>query len=268
MLQVMPGKKKIISMSEFLAMKRLKISLILAVLFGLIGVFLINFHIKNSQNKLNTAYNPTEVVVANTNIEKNSHLKKEAISTQIIPKNLALKNMLKPDAIDYLVGHKILKDIEKGDPILLNYVEDFDNSLSSDNSIELQRRWVPIKENDIEASKIIFKNGHRVDILLTYEDAKDSSETKTILQNIEIRKPEINDTLDLLPGLKEESYSFLVMTPKESEIFVHAKNKGKLNFVTRNPKDKKKKFITGINDKTFSRLTSNNGNIEIISSAF
>jgi len=258
-------------------MKKIKLSLILALVFGLCGIAFIYIYLKSNEKILNEAYAPAKILIAKRYVSKGTILSEEDISSKAIPEKFYTKDLLRAEEINNLLGKITAKDTEDGEMFSFYFLKDQNGNALSSEKLEKNKRLVPLFENIESESKMELNDKDLVDVILTYKKGNDET-TKTILQNIEVKKTQTsNPDGGSEPNIPLGNRTYLVMTPFESQIFMHSVSKGKINFVLRNPDDKATHILEEISDKNFEGLssgekalskTNQKNGIEIISSSF
>jgi len=251
-------------------MSNLKTSFILklfiSILCGFLGLFFLKSHVGKEREVLDKIYEPVSVIVPKNKIKADSTLTIEKLAKRHIPKNYIGNDIIRENEIDSILGKKTSKDFAAGELISNKHISLSDYENAGD---EIGLRFFPVRIDSILPEDVV-AHGKHIDILLTYEKTDGQHITRTILQNVKIRKA--NFQSDLIN--QANTTYFLLLKARQSAIYAHAAQKGKISYIFRNNEDKNIRKIPSINDSNFyigdSHLAkrSSHSGLEIISSRF
>jgi len=182
------------------------------------------------------------VVVASRNIPEGTTLDLDMIEQKMIPEQFVTGSVVKPDSTNYVVGQKVIVQLQKNDPLLWS---NFESTKGFEKlSTVVLRRFrainIPVTENQ-SVGGWVRPNDH-VDVLGTFRNPDTRElETITLMQNILVLatgKITGSTNINLVPEnqRKYSTVSILVL-PEEAEIVALAGEMGKLSMSLRNPED-------------------------------
>ncbi len=219
--------------------------ILLSVLSGFLAIFFFKEHINKQNHIINQTYKPKRVIVADKILKSGERITFDNIAVRDFPTNFITEGMIFEEDASYVENLKLKTDINPGEVILKSQLYTNNSNELLGYTVKKNSRLVPIKTESPEILTSGIKNSEKVDVLSTFSGKNNISYTKTILQNIEIRK--INN-LDINSS---DSY-FLILSPVQSEIYTHASSKGSISLIVRNPKDTNLANLPAVNDNNYS----------------
>jgi pilus assembly protein CpaB len=227
-----------------------KIIILVAVVCGIIAMFLVRVYIGGEKARLSRQYQMVRVMAAIQDLPMGTPLARTHLVTREVQKGISERCIL-PDRADEILGRKLLTFIPKGSPITWSDItgdEKRGGNLAMKVKPEERALSIPV---DLTSSVTghVEPNDH-VDILGTFSfpstkgDPELDMVTLTILQNVTILatgKEVVGAGESLASGNTKRAGGYstvtILVTPKEAEMLVFAMQKGRLTLTLRNPED-------------------------------
>jgi pilus assembly protein CpaB len=181
----------------------------------------------------------TKVVAAATDIKLGTVLTSADLTTTEIAGTVPKGAILKPDEA---VGRGVLSDIFQGEPILESRLAPVGSGGGLAATIPTGMRACAVKVDDVVGVAGFVTPGMRVDVLVSGnppgdQQAAQGTETKTILQNIEVLSAGTDIQKDAEGKPQQVQVVNLLVTPEQAEQLSLASNQLKIQLVLRNPLD-------------------------------
>lgn len=234
-------------------MKASRRLLIVAVIFGLITVFALNYYLKSLTSGApalaNAAY--TDVVVAKSTIPEHTRITAEMLEVESIP-----LDAVHPEAIkktEEAVGGISRTEIIKGEQLLTARVA-AEGRASLSYRVPEKRRAISLPVSDLTGVSGYISPGDKVDVLVTYSDEEINNGvavTYTIIQNAlvmatgEFTREQDSEEQHLVSTIT------LAVTPGQAEVLAYALLKGSFHFTLRSPLDEEKVPLQHYNAENF-----------------
>lgn len=234
-----------------------KINLLVAVILGLIAVFLVNSYVAGIEDDAVSA--PYFTLSADVRLAKGDTIEAEHLEVLALPEKFrSLSNLavpVTPDTRAWIVGRTVNTDIEPSSLLLHSHFLDRpENRFSS--LIEPGKRAFSMSTNSTTSVSYFIEPGSRVDVIGTFSK-EDSiavgdqqvkipsrvNETRALLQNLKVLAVDRATTRGGYLDSASSGFNTLTLevTPIEAEILIFAQNESRspLSFVLRNPLDDK-----------------------------
>lgn len=234
-------------------MKYKKSILFLAILFGLVSVFGVNYLIRTKQVVITEPINYKKVVTALNDIPAHVVLTAEMVSLVDIPEQSFTIEMY--STAEEVVGATTNATIYKGETLSKNRLITEENKATSSLAYRIPEnmRAVSVPVNEVTGVAGYINEGDRIDLVVSYkapEIRENAPVVYTQFQNLEVlavghakRTPEEQNTLP-------NSLTLLVR-PEQAEVLSYAMENGSLQLTLRNPADETIKDLQFFNSETF-----------------
>ncbi len=160
-----------------------KLALFVAVVMGILAVFLVNMYIKDVKRSALQGMEAIKVLVAANDLQKGTVLTPENVAFREYPKKYVAERAITYDVADFVLGSKLKVNIEKGKPIFWSDIitkAEIDAGLAAKLESGTYAMTIPV--NQISGVAGLLNPGMRVDILFT----TDSGCIRRMDQNINI----------------------------------------------------------------------------------
>jgi Flp pilus assembly protein CpaB len=209
---------------------RFKVMLILSLVLGFIGVLIIKFHLSNREKLISEAYKPVKLIVASKIIKSGQIITMDHLAYREFPSNYRTNDLIEASMLDQVEGKKALSTIEPGEMIIKSQLASPGRPLLG-GTLGADKRLIALRPDSIDKSSGLFKDGEKVDVIVTYNDASDRKTTKTVIQAAVLKKLyDFNSSKD---PVNEAPY-FLIVSPHQAQLLAHAQNLGKISLSARN----------------------------------
>ncbi|ADI02674.1 Flp pilus assembly protein CpaB [Syntrophothermus lipocalidus] len=216
---------------------------ILAILFGLAATVLAYRYIAGVKARYEPK-NLVQVVVAATDIPKNSVITREKVKLELVPAQFAHPAAVRD--LDEVVGRVAASYIVAGEEILsAKIISDAEKTNKLAYAVPMGKRAVSVPVNAVSGVSGLVRPGDRVDVIATVELASGQENvavTSFILQDVEVLAVDQNlDETKPVPAAKEEAAPAttvtLAVTPEEARPLVLASEQGSIRLALRAPAD-------------------------------
>jgi pilus assembly protein CpaB len=233
-----------------------KLILIIAIVFGLIAMFLTKMYTNKLDADYKKRFQVVTIVVGAEQVNEGTLLtddviRKSIATTEVLKTSVTSRNIL-PENLALIKGRTLKNSLQRGAPMMWSDIEGDDargGNLAS--MVNHNERALSIPVDAIASVTGLIEPNDHVDILGTFTfpslkgDPQLDTVTLTILQNVTIlatgkETAKSRSPLDSAMGVRKGgSYSSvtLLVTPKEAEMLVFAMQKGRLTLDLRNPAD-------------------------------
>lgn len=220
-----------------------KTPLLIALVLGVLAGAFAFTAIKQKEKDAKRGWNLVPVIVANQDLSEGTVVTFEMVSQRPIPEQFVTSSVVKPDAVSYVVGQKVLVPVQVGDPLLWSQ---FETSKAGERLSAVVQKQMRALTLDASGSKMnvggwLRPNDH-VDVIGAFRDPI-SGETMavTLMQNVSViatGKVTGTTNINLLPESEREytTITFLLL-PEEAELLSLASDLGSLTLTLRNPED-------------------------------
>ncbi len=225
---------------------RNKLALLVAVALGLIAVYGIHRHLANVKDETRSKYKTIQVAVAAEEIRIGETIEPNMIGYKEIPETAIIAGQLDQSSVRSIIGQRIRKHVERGDPLLSSYFGKKVQSLR--DRLKEGERALTLRVDLVSGVAGNIVPGSYVDILGTFAVRKKSgrqsteedreSETLVILNNVLVlavdNRTQAGEFVTLGSG-QRTSYSTVTVAVKQHEVpvLVHGQHAGSLTLVLR-----------------------------------
>ncbi|MFC5695755.1 Flp pilus assembly protein CpaB [Pseudomonas sp. GCM10022186] len=178
------------------------------------------------------------VVVATVEIPFGQMIEAQQVTVVRMPRDTVPDDAF--DATDKVVGKIATFSMLKGDMLRQARVAEHLGGSTLASLIASDKRAVSVRVDDVVGVGGFLLPGNRVDVLATKQNANNSAESKTILQDLRVLAVDQTASTDKTQPVVVRAVT-LEMTPKEAEVLVKAMSEGRLQLALRNPLDDQKK---------------------------
>jgi pilus assembly protein CpaB len=204
----------------------------LVISFGMTSVF----YIRITRTQAKARPNVKRVVAAAIALQPGTPITADNLTEISWPENVALEGLIEKK--EDVTGHVLMYAVAANEPVLRHDLA-ANTSLGLSAKIPNGMRATAIKTNEVtNIAGFIFPGSH-VDVLVTLkpENNVESTETRTVLQNVQVLST--GTKMDPDPNGKPENVTVvtLLVSPEQSEKLALAENQGTIHFVLRNGGD-------------------------------
>lgn len=212
--------------------------IVIAILFGLISVLLLDNYIKKQNQPVTIAEIPmANVIIAKHTIPQYTRITSDMLEVKKIP-----TEGVHPEAISQIgdiIGGITRSEIIKGEQVLSSRIVLDETKATLSYRIPEGMRGIALPIGDVSGVGGFISPGDRVDVLVTYsdEDIVTSPATYTTFQNLlVIAVGEETESKDE-PLRTPPTTLVLAVTPEQGEVLAFAYLKGELHLTLRSPLD-------------------------------
>lgn len=243
-------------------MKVNKKILVVAVLVGLLTVLGLSTYLKKVQVRVASSEPKVEysqVVVAISNINKNTKINQEMIGLKSIPKEAVHPETI--TSVEEIVGGIAKVDLVSGEQVLgAKVITDVEKAELA-YRIPEKMRAITIPTSEVMGVAGYINTGDHIDILVTYSNKNNNSKleaneteivtTYTQFQNIEVLAEGSDIMTEEQKNSTLPSSITLLVKPEEAEVLTYALLNGTMHFTLRNPMDSEKVNLEFYNSTNF-----------------
>lgn len=244
-----------------------RLPLIIAIILGLLAVFLSNRYFQKKEKELFQGTKPNPVLVAARDISADTIIKKSDIKIVEIPAKFIQPSVV--SSIEAVVNKMTTAFIFKGEQIASTKLVSPEKGKWLAIKTPVGKRAVSISADSVTGVSGLLKPGDYVDILGTFDLIKIGESGKQEIQSVTL--PLFQNVLVLAVGKemskislpkedrigreeKEISTVTLALSPQEAKNLVFAEEKGKIRLLLRGIKDEQETPLSIVN---FSTLLQN-----------
>ncbi len=214
--------------------RRLGFALLAALVISL-GISSV-FYVRITRTQASTRPNTKRVVAAAVALQPGAPITAENLTEINWPVNVPLEGLIEKK--QEVAGHVLMYAVAANEPVLQRDLA-ASASLGLAAKIPDGMRATAVKTNEVtNIAGFIFPGSH-VDVLVTLrtENTTESTETHTVLQNVQVLST--GTKMDPDPNGKPENVNVvtLLVSPEQSEKLALAQNQGTIHFVLRNGGD-------------------------------
>lgn len=219
-----------------------KTPLIIALVLGLVAGIVSYGAIKAKESAVRKGWNLVPVAVANQSIPAGTVITYEVVAQRDVPEQFVTSSVVKPETSSYVVGQKVLVDLQAGDPLLWSQFATTKTAERLSSKVQKKLRAITIEVGKKQSVGGWVRPNDKVDVLGTFRDPQ-SNETVavTLLQNIIVLATgKITGTtnVNLIPeSQREYSNVSLLVLPEEAEVLALAAELGSLSLALRHEED-------------------------------
>jgi pilus assembly protein CpaB len=214
--------------------RRLGIALIAALLISLVMTSF--FYVRISRTQAGARPKTRRVVAAAVALQPGTPITAENLTEINWPENVQLQGLLNKK--EEVVGHVLMYGVAANQPVMRRDLA-ASTSLGLAAKIPDGMRATAVKTNEITNVAGFIFPGSRVDVLVTLkpENNTASTETRTVLQNVQVLST--GTKMDPDPNGKPENVNVvtLLVTPEQSEKLALSQAQGTIHFALRNGAD-------------------------------
>lgn len=224
----------------------LRLSLLIALLSGVIGAYLVQAHLGRLKRALSEGMDLVEMVVANEDLPAGAVLQADSLARQRLPRKYRPGSALTPEDVDLVLGQSLMIPLKRGDPLLWAVVGGAQAARGLADQIREGARAIAIPVDPVTAVGGHLRPGNRVDILVSRLPTGEGREgVRTVTENVLVLAvgPERGQATDQgqEPGAEQVAGDFstvtLLVEPEEAPRLVQARDFGKLTLTLRHPED-------------------------------
>jgi pilus assembly protein CpaB len=219
-----------------------KTPLVIALVLGLAAGAVSYGAIKAKERSVREGWNLVPVAVANQDIPEGSVLTYEMIAQRGIPEQFVTSSVVKPESSSYVVGQKVLVNLQTGDPLLWTQFETTKSAERLSSKVQKKTRAFTVDVTKKASVGGWVRPNDHVDVLGTFRDPQSNEAVSvTLLQNIIVLATgKITGTtnVNLIPESQREYQNVsLLVIPEEAEVLALATELGDLTLSLRNEDD-------------------------------
>lgn len=216
-------------------MKKIKLAAFIAALITCIGLF---FFLKSLSKP--AAVTTQEVIVAASDIAKNTKITKEMIKTVSVPTGLVLSEAITSESS--VIGKVLNKDVAAGEQIVHNQLVNVGDSENNTLAYTVKEgmRAITIGIGETTGLDGMINPGDTVDIIAQYKVVKGSAEVPAsilLFQNIKVLAVDQVMSKYKSPENKSNKTLTLEVTPAQAVKLSYFENMGLLRVILRSPLD-------------------------------
>ena len=255
---------------------RLWLLLILAIVLGMISVFLSSSYLKTreinigEELKKQMSGGPTiEVLVSSRNLPLGTTVGDTLVKREV-PLDLVDEDTLKPGDAARIAGTKLTRPLRAGFPINTSYFVEKSQTFS--DVVEVGMRAITVEVDEINSMAQMVKPGNRVDLMLLATDRADpesGSEVLMVLQNVKVMAtgqsvvakqgdPRSKNPQAAMPSQQTYSNFTFEVSVQDAAIIALAQSTGKIRAVLRNPQDDAEAIIEDVNTRKLLKVEEKN----------
>jgi pilus assembly protein CpaB len=224
------------------AMLKGKTPLIVAIVLGLLAGIVSYSAIKRKETEVKAGWGLVPVIVAAQEISQGTTITYEMVAQRPIPEMFVTSSVIKPDSSSYIVGQKVLVDIQQGDPLLWSQFETTKATERLSSIIQRTFRAVTIAAGEKQAVGGWVRPNDHVDLVGTFRDPQNGANVAlTLLQNVIVLatgKMTGTTNPNLVPENQREYRNVtLLVLPEEAELLTLATELGQITLTLRNAED-------------------------------
>lgn len=251
-----------------------------AVVLGMLCFVGANYYMRHylsqAESKLAGSYQTRKVMVARVDVPAGAVLSEENLAVRSIPERFVSSTALSPDALDTVLGQKVVVGLKPGDPIDQAALERPDHAALS-TTVAVGQRAITFPVDEISSISGMLVPGDIIDLVYTgsgttvnsYRQARASDGTPRELMHV-------RRILQAVPVIatgkmtqkrmvrsddgeqREVDVAFttvtLTVTPGQAEQVLLAQKLGSLTAVLRNPDDKQMLGKSVLDEATFKQV--------------
>ncbi|MBI2371843.1 MAG: Flp pilus assembly protein CpaB [Deltaproteobacteria bacterium] len=223
----------------------LRISLLVALVSGVIGAYLVQAHLVRLQRDLRAGTDLVEMVVVGEDLPAGAVLQAGSLARQRLPQKYRPGSALTPEDVDLVLGQPLTVPLKRGDPLLWAVVGGAQPPRGLADRIREGGRALAIPVDPVAAVGGHLRPGNRVDILVSNLPTGQGREgVRTVLENVLIlatgsERGQATEQGQEPGGEQPSDFSTvtLLVEPQEAPLLVHARDLGKLTLTLRHPED-------------------------------
>lgn len=207
----------------------------IAVILAALGAGSILFYIKRFERRTSGG-NPVPVLFAVQEIPLGSILKEEMLGVRSLPESYVEERHIRASESSRIIGVRVQSTLKPSESVLWSDLAANHKNRDLSSLVQTGMRAVTIATNQASTFGGLLRPGDRVDILFT-DTSEAVNTTRPLLQNILVLAAG-SDTGSTLPS-KAKSFNQITVsvTIEQSQLLAHARQKGALTLVLRNPND-------------------------------
>ena len=255
---------------------RLWLLLILAIVLGMISVFLSSSYLKTreiniaEELKKQMSGGPTiEVLVSSRNLPLGTTVGDTLVKREV-PLDLVDEDTLKPGDAALISGTKLTRPLRAGFPINTSYF--VEKSQTFADVVEVGMRAITVEVDEINSMAQMVKPGNRVDLMLLATDRADpesGSEVLMVLQNVKVmatgqsvvaKQGNSRSKNPQAAMSSQQTYSNFTfeVSVQDAAIIALAQSTGKIRAILRNPQDNAEAIIEDVNTRKLLKVEEKN----------
>ncbi len=233
-------------------MQKNKLMLTIAILLGVLTVFLLNSYIKGLKQSVYKGMELVQVVVAKKNLSKGASLERALIAARKIPAKFLPAGVVFAKDYELILGQPVQVSIRAGEPILWACLGAEERKTFS-TKIPEGKRAVTIGVDELTGVGGMISPYDHIDVLMTFttpESSKTKVTTITLLQDILVLATGQRESqYQPLSTFEKKGYSSvtLCLSPLEAELITFAQEHSRLSLILRNPEDREKEKLPEVN---------------------
>lgn len=242
-----------------------------AIVLGLVAVYLVHSYIKSRQAKETAT---VRVTVAAKEIPAGTRISQKLLAAKAIPRRALPPGYILADQYALILDKEILYTVKRSDPLLLSLFKPEEDRITG--LIELGKRAVTLRVNQVSSVARQIRPGDYVDLFATIKTYREtprvekyavilgkntpsSVETMLLLTKLKILSIDYKTSREFLTGAQETQmmrYGTITVlaTPQECEMLIFAQAFADLTCVLRNPLDTVHPKLPAVNMDIFKKM--------------
>jgi pilus assembly protein CpaB len=253
--------------------KKSMIIVSIAVVSGLLAVFLVNRYITTKEKAINEGMEMVPVVAITQDTMAGQKITTKIIARRNVPQKYLHTNAVLAKDYELLIGQELIYPMKRGDTVLWTSLSAEAERLMTGlaTAVTKGERALSIAVDEVSGVSGLIKPNNHIDILCTVRSEIDEEEaTITLLQNITVLA-----TGSAMAGDRSKKGGYrtltLLVTLEEAELLVFAQKRGKLITILRNEEDIETKedipkvtFSDILKDEYLKHIQEKRNSIEVI----
>lgn len=250
----------------------------LGVLCFLGANYYMNNYLATAESRLAGAYKTRQVIVASVAVPAGGVLDNSNLAARTIPERYLASTAMSPDALETVIGQKVMVALKPGDPIDRGALERGDRAALS-TTVAKGERAITFPVDEISSISGMLVPGDIIDLVYTgtgttansYKQATDATgvpkelmHVRPILQAVPVMATGKTTQKRVVAteggGQREVDVAFstvtLTVTPAQAEQVLLAQKLGSLTAVLRNPDDKQILAKSVLDETTFKEVAA------------
>lgn len=207
----------------------------IAVILAALGAGSIVFYVKRFERRTSGG-DPVPVLFAVQEIPLGSILKEEMLGVRSLPESYVEERHIRASESSRIIGVRVQSTLKPNESVLWSDLAANHKNRDLSSLVQSGMRAVTIATNQTSTFGGLLRPGDRVDILFTSSE-ESMHATRPLLQNILVLAAG-SDTGSASPSKARPFNQITVsVTVEQSQLLAHARQKGTLTLVLRNPND-------------------------------
>lgn len=196
----------------------------------------ISDELTSAQERLEREYKPERVVVPKRDLRAGEVLLYENLAVRPVPRGFLHQDAVYPEAVDSIVGHRLVRPIAKGTPVLYGHVAEARGAGFS-TLVAAGKRALTFPVDQVSSMAGLLRPGDRVDLLATVR-IDGGSHTVPLLENVTVLATG-QSVDDLGEPERRERYQTitLLVDPESASRITQAREIGTVTVVLRGAED-------------------------------